>query len=608
MQQILTPARVKCLNWEMIITYMEFCHAFGTPLKQKFAHISKSTLFNRLSCLEQSTKINLFDKTRGRLMVNEQGLFVAKYLLRMLLLEQFARHTTLTRLEQLQWIELEIPLRYYGGKISQALEYALTEMLRQNPNLLIWPRFIEAETEEKPTALWSPPIAKKIATISGYWEESPAENQGQWYVLSPTAYALDPQLQVSQLQKIKLQIPLMPWKLLQLLSFHTDKLHLSLASLGMDYRRLMDQEKSIIINSQLLNQNQIPKGWKTSVLTDLPPCTIHFHQENSTPEGEQFIQFFNAGLKEFSQVTWQCQTKLNAWYYLKLIYESRNISHAAQQAMVTQSAISANLANLENELKQKIMERKSGQRSLTATPFGKLIYHLARGICSNLSQLFNYTESLRLNQKQTLTLGILPSIDSASNIIKFVNNKIIQEWWSQNPNVKIEILEERHHNLVELLRHHKLHFALLEADSPWVKQVSIKQTEPIGLIIHQDLIDPAIKQLSWHQLDQFKLVLNRKPNGIRTIIEQHCLNLGVQLNLFIESDSLNLNQHLVVHQSFATILPHSSLAQAIENQALRFIPLEPQLNRELKFAYLGNRILSPLEFNFVNYLASIKQS
>ena len=69
--------------------------------------------------------------------------------------------------------------------------------------------------------------------------------------------------------------------------------------------------------------------------------------------------------------------------YFAAVYERRNLSHAAQQCCVAQSAISHHLSNLEAKLGAKLFERLA--RGMEPTPAGTRLYEHAQAILRSLA-------------------------------------------------------------------------------------------------------------------------------------------------------------------------------------------------------------------------------
>ena len=605
--------KLKRLEWVSLGSYLSICHTNSPSASAEALGDSRSTISGRLKKFEELMGIPLFQRLPQKLYVNEQGLCLGKYILPALVLAHFAAQNRADDKEAIAWIEVRLPLRYYGGRISRALEKAIQTCQQQFPQILVWPQpydSFDARKSQNPGWMPSWPC---IGTVEIDWQDSgsaPVPYQhhldGEWVVLCHDSHRLEGDIALSQLHGRKLALPRMPWALLKQIMALADAHHLCVEQVGLDYRQILnrpnERKKIVLLNSLLLNTQTLSPDWRVHRLANMPHSALQLRSEAQHPAVGTFMAVFAAAFqKDCTASTWHCATQLKQWFYYLQTIETGSISAAAQTQYVSQSAISIQLKQLETTLNCQLLQRRMGVRQLVQTATGHVFTELC--LRSILYALFDYVDGQRLNQKQCLSLGVLPSIDSKSTMVRLITHQV-NEWQCKHPQVRLEIIEERHRILIDALRSRDLHLAIIEADSPWVSYVPIQAPEPMGLVVHKDKISADIVGLDWQRLADYPLVLPRKGNGMRQIIDQHCLNLGVEITPAMESDSLNINQLWIKQGRYAAILPRSAVARLIEDDVVRFVPLYPVLNRVLRLAYLSNRVLNPLESSLLEYLGN----
>ncbi len=610
-------AQRKRLEFVTLSSYLSVCRTHSPSISAQLLGASRSGVSERLSKFEQTLNIPLFERAHKKLYVNEQGLTLGKHILPMLLLAQFASQcaTATVDAEPLspQWLSVRLPLRFYGGPLTHALEVALRHCHQRYPQILVWPQPLDSyDVRPSNDTQWQPPwpLAGEVS-IDWAAPDAPLQPQmpqGQWCVLSHVDSGLNSRLHPEDLQALKLYLPRMPWLLLQQIAAVTAAATWSFEHISQDYRQLMTQpnpeQRMILVNSLLLDPEIMAPDWQVSRIEHLPLASLHSHSQGHHPIVAEFEQVFSAAVHNTGHndsVVWPAATQLKHWHYLHQTIRSGSISAGAQALFMSQPALSIQLKQLEQALGTKLLERGMGVRHLTMTPFGQLFYALCQGLHDAHLRLIDYSEGQRLNQQQHLSLGVLPSVDNKSTLLQLIANQVTA-WQQKNPQVFLEIVEERHRYLVDALRSQALHLAIIEADSPWVTHLPLLAPEAMGLVLSTQHPHAGLSQLDWSQLSDYPLVLPRKSTGMRLLIDEHCLSLGLTLRPALESDSLNINQYWLSEGRYAAILPRSAVSQLIEQGKVAFIPLAPTLQRVLRIAYLSNRVLSPTEQSLVQCL------
>lgn len=100
---------------------------------------------------------------------------------------------------------------------------------------------------------------------------------------------------------------------------------------------------------------------------------------------------------------------INQMRYFVSLVEHNNFTKAARECVVTQSALSQQVKNLETELKVLLLERNG--RTFTLTPAGKLLYKRLIPLLQEISDIESHVSHVGQNMGSTLRLGLLSSMD-----------------------------------------------------------------------------------------------------------------------------------------------------------------------------------------------------
>ncbi len=130
-----------------------------------------------------------------------------------------------------------------------------------------------------------------------------------------------------------------------------------------------------------------------------------------------------------------------------------NFTKAAKECFIVQTAITAQIANLEEELGVKLFERRS--RGLALTQAGELFFREAKEIVARTEQAKERMSALRSGYSSMLRIG------HHGELFRVELTKILRRFRSQAPEVKVMLYQLTRHDLLSGVRDGQLDFALL---------------------------------------------------------------------------------------------------------------------------------------------------
>lgn len=135
------------------------------------------------------------------------------------------------------------------------------------------------------------------------------------------------------------------------------------------------------------------------------------------------------------------------------VLEEGNLSKAAKQLNISQPPLSHAIKMLEEELETTLFFR--GQRKITLTESGKILYSKAQHLLELQKQTTKEIQDLKKSGKGTIAFGC---VSSAHMVLL---EKGILPFYQKNPKITYELYEKNTYELIELLNANIIEFALI---------------------------------------------------------------------------------------------------------------------------------------------------
>lgn len=597
------------LEFRDLSVFLDICQTQSVSKTADRLNRKKSQISSILKNIETALQLKLISREHKKVRVNEQGLVLGRYIFLVAILYEFSVNQTCDSITDIKVFHLRVPLRSFNGPIQTALYKAIRKSQEAYPNVFICLEFSDSYSENmsyEPT--WLPPW-KSLGSLSvDYAIDRSAETvlTSTWVLVSHKASNMPETIHAAELRSILITLPRMPWLMLKQIANHCLANGLTFEYDSSDYTQLLmtglGEDQNILMPDILLDE-EIKKRYRISQLKEALSISLEAKSMGNQQFVDAFITNFSSSLKNTNdnECCWQPRATLRQIIYLLSVFKERSLTKASDTIYLSQPALSSQIKKLESIVGFPLFKRSMGLQEIEENSQSSVYHDIAMGIDEYMGNIHQYIGAQTLLGKGALGIGIIPSIDQRSRLMDLIINKV-DRWQRQYPDIRIEIMEERHHNLISDLRRQKMHLAITEADSPWTTQKPLGEAELIGLICKTGGGLDRYPQLTWQQLTDYPLILPRNATGMRSLIDSHCLRLGIALRPEIESDSLNINRSWLISGRYATILPKSAVKSLIEDGLLTFIPLYPALYRTLKLTYLKHRILSPHEISLLNFL------
>lgn len=224
--------------------------------------------------------------------------------------------------------------------------------------------------------------------------------------------------------------------------------------------------------------------------------------------------------------------KLELYRVFKEVAETGNISAAAKNLYISQSAVSQSIKQLETALQARLFARSP--RGVTLTGEGQMLYQYVRNALGLLA-----TGEDKLSQAQQLLLGTL-TIGASDTVTGQFLTPYLDEFHHQHPGIRLKIVSGRSAKVVSMLRSGAVDIAF--ASSP---KDSTLETWPCfathsvfvaGKNYHCDFDKIYTRQ----EMAEFPLILLERKASSRLYLEKYFLQNGLRLNPEIELGARSL--------------------------------------------------------------------
>ncbi len=265
-------------------------------------------------------------------------------------------------------------------------------------------------------------------------------------------------------------------------------------------------------------------------------------------------------------------------HYFVALAEESSVSRAAVKLSVAQPAISRQIRMLEEELGVTLFHRTG--RGMKLTSAGSFFEGRVRQILNDLGELEHDVRQLKGVIEGKVTLGLPPT---ESHILV---PPLLRALRASHPGVDLRIVEAFSGDVSELLTTGHIDVALFYK-APRTKHYVADELlhESLYLLQSGASSQPEQETLSIADLADWPMVLPSRRHGLRALLEQMCNDVGVDLNVEYEIDSLMPLVRMVEDGTAATVLPYNAVQREIEEGRIVATQIDPlQLRRVLVLA------------------------
>ena len=224
--------------------------------------------------------------------------------------------------------------------------------------------------------------------------------------------------------------------------------------------------------------------------------------------------------------------KLELYRVFKEVADSGNISVAAKNLYISQSAVSQSIKQLETALQARLFARNP--RGVTLTGEGQMLYQYVRSALGLLA-----TGEDKLTQAQQLLLGTLV-IGASDTVTSFFLTPYLDAFHRKYPGIRLKIVSGRSAKVLSMLKSGAVDIAF--ASSPMDSSMECWPCFSTHSVFVAGREYPCDFDhvYSYAEIAQFPLILLERKASSRIFLEQEFLKAGVSLTPEIELSSRSL--------------------------------------------------------------------
>ncbi|MHC9086886.1 LysR family transcriptional regulator [Luteimonas sp. RIT-PG2_3] len=241
--------------------------------------------------------------------------------------------------------------------------------------------------------------------------------------------------------------------------------------------------------------------------------------------------------------------------YFVRVAELGSFTRASVALGIAQPALSRQVRLLEVELQQPLLLRNG--RGVTMTEAGKVMLEQGRGVMHQVARLRDELGRIRGGFAGGVSLGLPPSLS------KLLTVPLVRAATRTLPGVRLSVSEGLTTAMQDALISGQLDLALLynmpshpDIDSEFVLD------EPLFLV-SRNVAGVAPRAVPLSELATFALVIPRRPNAFRVLVEDALAKLGLPPRIAMEADGVDAILGLVADGVGSAVLGAAAVATAV---------------------------------------------
>ncbi|MDU4291175.1 DNA-binding transcriptional regulator YeiE [Mixta calida] len=272
------------------------------------------------------------------------------------------------------------------------------------------------------------------------------------------------------------------------------------------------------------------------------------------------------------------------------VLKSGSTTQASQQLALSQSAVSAALADLEGQLGVQLFDRV-GKR-LVLNEHGRLLYPRAVGLleqAADIEQLFREDNgAIRLYASSTIGNYLLPGM--------------LAVWRRDYPQLPLELSVGNSQDVINAVADFRVDLGLIEGpchlndivSEPWLEDELVVFAAPEAPLLQQPVTLESLAAAPW--------ILREHGSGTREIVDYLLLSHLPQFQLALELGNSEAIKHAVRHGMGISCLSRRVIAEQLETGSLVEVPIPlPTLSRTLYRIHHRQKHISRALERFLSY-------
>lgn len=258
-----------------------------------------------------------------------------------------------------------------------------------------------------------------------------------------------------------------------------------------------------------------------------------------------------------------------AYRYFNEVTKTRSIRRAADRLHVAPSAVSRQIALLEHQLGVALLERSS--TGIQLTPAGTILERYTRTMFRDLERVHDSIKSLTGLRQGEVKIWVI------EGLILDVLPKAIASFNEAFPNIRFSVHAESSDRTIEGLIKDEVDIGVVYNPKPRPTiEIMAQYCEPVMCLMAKDHPLAGRSSLSLAEICSQRLALPIPSFGLRQLFDAAVARQGLNPNVIISSNNLQLTRNLAVSSQALSIGPALAASGEIQRGSLVAVPIEDE--------------------------------
>lgn len=250
--------------------------------------------------------------------------------------------------------------------------------------------------------------------------------------------------------------------------------------------------------------------------------------------------------------------------YFARVAETLNFSDAAKSLYVTQSTLSQQIKQLEQELNAQLFQRNS--HSVSLTEVGEELLPYALRALHDVDLCFDRVHDLQQLLTGTLNIGVTYTFSP-------ILTETLLVFMKRYPRVRLNIYYKPMEELMELLSNRTVDFVLAFRSTASYENIEshILFDNHLAAIVNDNHPLASKSKITWNELERYDIALPSRGLQARNAFEKAQAKYPTQLNVRIELNEVNILLKLIRQSLLVTILSEATIHK---EEGIKAIPLD----------------------------------
>ena len=258
--------------------------------------------------------------------------------------------------------------------------------------------------------------------------------------------------------------------------------------------------------------------------------------------------------------------------YFVQLSKTLNFSTAAKELFITQSTLSHQILQLENELGQPLFHRNSHEVMLTEA--GQTLLPLAMQTILDADSCLQRLDELKNLMSGELNIGVTFSFAC-------IMAETLTAFLRRYPNVKVNVSQSTMADLISRLENHEFDFVLafrpLESNPRIESRVLF--SHQLTAVVNEHHALASRPSITLEELQRYDLALPLRGTRARNAFERIITGKGYHYKVKVEMNYVYLLFHLLRESNYVTILSESTVMGEQGMRAIPIIGMDTEENR-----------------------------